>query len=131
MADTVTNQSLYSPGSSRRVVLHLTGISDGTGESAVTKFNLANFTDTNGVAPTVVKICSARWNVQGYSYIKLTCDHTSATTLMVLTQNGYDNFEEWGFLKDPGSAGGTGNLLLTSVGAAAGASYDITLELML
>jgi hypothetical protein len=36
-----------------------------------------------------------------------------------------------GFLSDPGSAGGTGDILLTAAGATTGATYDITLVLTL
>jgi hypothetical protein len=132
MADTVTTNIVFGGASTRlrKYIVHLTCISDGTGESAVAKVTKANLLDVNGNAPTNLKISSIRWNTQGFTYIKLAWDHTAPDTAMVLNYNGYDNFESFGFLRDPASAGGTGNLTLTSVGAVNTASYDITLELV-
>ena len=135
MADTVTNQSKPSLSDPNRYVAHLTGISDGTGESNVVKVDRSTLL-LNGVAPTKINIASCRWNTQGFSYIKLSWDHTADDTAMVLTGNGYDNQVEFGSLRDPNTSADTvtaaiGDLLLTSVGAAAGASYDITIECLL
>jgi hypothetical protein len=133
MADTVTSRVVFSNTNSRKYIVHLTGISDGTGESAVVKVDRSALTNGAGQAPDKIKIASIRWNIQGYSYIKLSWDHTADDTAMVLSGNGYDNFESYGCLVDPNTSGDTvtgaiGDLLLTSVGAASGASYDVTIE---
>ena len=125
MADTVTSQVMQN--SKMEYVVHLTGLSDATGESAVIKVDKSALTNTGGVEPKAIDIMSIRWNIQGYSYIKLAWDHTTDDTAMLLSGNGYDNFEEASGLRDPRSTGGTGDLLLTSVGAASGATYDITI----
>jgi hypothetical protein len=121
----------------KKFLVHLTGVSDGTGESAVVKVDRSTLlvpgTDT---APTKLHIASVRWNVQGYGYIKLLWDHTADDTICLLSLNGYENYETYGCLKDPNTSGDTvtgaiGDILLTSVGAASGAIYDITLEVIL
>lgn len=141
MADTVTTNTMVNgaaSGGSKRAIVKLTGISDATGETNVVKmdrsaFRLAGFP---GTAPTKLHIASIRWNVQGFSYIKLSWDHTTDDTIALLSANGYQNYEAFGGLKDPNTSGDTvtgaiGDILLTSVGAASGATYDIDLEVIL
>ncbi len=133
MADTVTSRVVFSNTNSRKYVVHLTCISDGTGESNVVKVDRSALTNGAGAAPDKIKIASIRWNIQGFTYIKLSWDHTADDTAMLLSSNGYDNFEAYGCLVDPNTSvdavtGAIGDLLLTSVGAASGATYDITIE---
>jgi hypothetical protein len=131
MADTVTSNVMFSATNARRYIVHLTCISDGTGETNVVKIDKSTLTNGSGVEPTSLKIASIRWNIQGMSYVKLSTDRTTDQTLMVLSGNGYDNFEAFGHLKEASTTGDTGDLLLSSVGAASGATYDITLECVL
>ena len=128
MADTVTNTTLKQDD--KELVLHLTCISDGTGESNVVKVDRSSFAalykDTKRLT-----IRSVRWAIQGFTYIKISWDHTADDTALVLNGNGYDEFPEG--LRDPNTSadtvsGAIGDVLLTSVGAASGASYDITIS---
>lgn len=133
MADAVTARVVFSNTNSRRYVVHLTCISDGTGENNVVKVDRSALTNGAGAAPDKIKIASIRWNTQGFTYIKLSWDHTTDDVAMILTGNGYDNFESYGCLVDPNTStdavtGAIGDLLLTSVGALSGGVYDITLE---
>src|SRR5574343_990714 len=98
MADTVTNQVVL--GGKTDYVVHLTGISDATGETNVVKIDKSTLLDQIGVEPPRIIIQSIRWAIQGYSYIKLSWDHGTDVTAMVLSGNGYDSFEEIGGLKD-------------------------------
>ena len=127
MADTVTNTTLKQDD--KEVVLHLTCISDGTGESNVVKVDRSSFAalykDTKRLT-----IRSVRWAIQGFTYIKISWDHTADDTALVLNGNGYDEFPEG--VRDPNTSadtvtGAIGDVLLTSVGAASGATYDITI----
>jgi len=127
MADTVTNTTLKQDD--KELVLHLTCISDGTGESNVVKVDRSSFAalykDTKRLT-----IRSVRWAIQGFTYIKISWDHTADDTALVLNGNGYDEFPEG--LRDPNTSadtvtGAIGDVLLTSVGAASGATYDITI----
>lgn len=126
MADAVTTTVLYQEGSI--YVVHLTNISDGTGESAVIKVDRSTLTQS-GAEPTGLTIMSARWAVQGFNSVRLLWDHTTDDVAMVLTGSGYEDFREFGGKPDPASTGGTGDLLLTTNGGSSGATYDITLVL--
>jgi hypothetical protein len=125
MADTATITVLKNDRS--ELVLHLTGICDGTGESLAIKGDKSAYT-VSGVEPTSLSIQSIRWASQGYSSLRLIWDHTTDITAMVLNGNGIEDFRPFGGKQDSGT-GGTGDLCLTTVGGASGSTYDITLEL--
>jgi hypothetical protein len=129
MADTVTsNVVLNSVRTDGNYTIHLTNLSDGTGESAVVKIDKSAFTAPDGAEPASIDIVSARWNIAGFSSVRLHWDHTTDDTALRLSGNGFDHWGDDGLLRDPRSAGETGDLMLTTVGAAANAVYDITLE---
>lgn len=138
MADTVDVKYLYPPNLSgsmsgkgvRRVVVRLTGISDGTGEIDVVKVDKSTLLGPNGREPTKFAIEEVEWAIQGFDYILLEFDHTSDSTIETLVLAGFKNYRDIGGLVDNGS-GGTGDLILTSVGPTAGASYDISIVLRL
>lgn len=140
MADAVTTIVLQDVAGSPYYVGHFTSISDGTGETAVAKVVKATINTAPpapgaaSAAAASLDIAAVRWNIQGFASVRLLWDHTTDDVGLVLSGNGYENFEarndESGHpacLKDPRSAGGTGDIVLTSNGAVAGASYDITL----
>jgi hypothetical protein len=130
MADTVTTK-VISTGP-RYSVVHLTNISDGTGESLVTKVDISTLKLANGLAPTKTALVEVQWSIQGFSSVRLYWDHTTDDTMAVLGQgNGYMEFGTLGQLADPASAGGTGDILLTTATSVADASYDITLVLVI
>lgn len=130
MADTVTSQIIAN--GPRYHTVHLTGISDGTGETLVPKVVLANCDLGNGVAASRSSVKEIQWSIQGFSSVRLFWDHTTDATIAVLAQgNGYAEYGALGMLSDPLVGNGTGDILLTSSGALAGATYDITLVLTL
>lgn len=126
MADVVDSTVLLN--GKRKYIVHLTNVSDGTGESAVAKVIKANLTNLNGSIPGKLSIVSMRWNIGGFSSVKLFWDHTTPDEIMMLTGNGFEQFNPP--IADPGTAGGTGNITVTTAGAVAGAVYDITLEVL-
>lgn len=125
MADTVTTKIRKTAD---RYWVHITGVSDGTGESDVVKIDKSSFTDRNDEELPLLRVLAVAWSIQGFSRITLETDHTTDDTMLVMSGNGYRNYEHVGGLFDPNSTGGTGDLLLTSTGAASGASYDIDVE---
>jgi hypothetical protein len=105
-----------------------TNISDGTGESAVAKITLSSLIGPQNIAPTAVKIREILYNIQGFSSVRILFDHTTDDVAAVLPAGtGYMDFTGLNGLMDPRSAGATGNILFTTVGASATATYDITL----
>jgi hypothetical protein len=134
MADVVTNNTIFDSPHQR--IIHLTNISDGTGEAAVVKIDKSSLTASDGAEPDALDIEWIDWNIQGITSVRLLWDHTTDDVAMVLNGNGYKNFRDpgglqnysqTGGLKDPRSAGATGDLLLTTNGAASGGTYDITI----
>lgn len=128
MADTVDTITLFN--GSRRVVRRFTGISDGTGESAVVKFDKSAFTNGNGVEPGKLGIEWVEWNIQGYTSIRFFWDHTTDDEALILSGTGEMDFRTSGGLWDPASAGDTGDLIMTTAGHAANATYTITMSVL-
>ena len=130
MTDTVNTNVIFA-GTRRRVV-QLQNISDGTGESAVVKVDVSALTGPDGTAPTQVAIDEVEWSIQGFTSVRLHFDATTDDEALVLgAGNGYKNFQGVGGVQDPQSSGFTGDIMLTTAGAVSGATYDIVLSLRL
>lgn len=130
MVDTVDSLVVFA-GTRRRVV-RLTNISDGTGESDVVKVDVSTLVGPDGTAPTYTVIEEIQWSINGFTSVRLEWDATTDDEIAVLgTGNGYFNFKNAGGLVDPKSTGTTGDIMLTTAGAVSGATYDITLVLRL
>lgn len=130
MADTVDVRSLFI--GKRRAAYRFTNVSDGTGEAAVIKVDISTLTGPDGVsAATKTVIEQIEWSMQGFTSVRLFWDHTTDDEIVVLAGSGFKDYREYGGLVDPASTGGTGDILLTTAGAAANATYDITITLRL
>ena len=128
MVDTVNISTLRDAND--RYVIHFTNEGDGTGESNVIKVNLSNFVLKNGSAPTSSRIMKITYSGGSYNYVVLRWDHTTDDEIAVLSGNGELDFKTWGGKGDPGSAGDTGDILLTTDGNVDGAHYDILLDIV-
>lgn len=127
MADVV--DTIVLANTINRYSVRLTNVSDATGESAVVKVDKSGLTGPlRGVEPGSLTLEEARWSIQGFTSVRLFWDHTADDEMMVLSGQGYEDFRPQGGLRDPRSTGGTGDVLLTTAGAASGATYDITLH---
>ena len=129
MADAVASNVIFK--GQDLYVVQLTCLSDGTGETGVTKINLSTLTTFAGIAPTYSALEEAQWDIQGFTEVKLYWDHTTPQTMKLMSGRGNVSYKHVSYLFDNQSAGGTGNILLTSAGAANGATYDITVALRL
>jgi hypothetical protein len=128
--DAVTNRVLFDQDGPRVQVL-LTNVSDGTGENAAAKIDLSTLKDPRGEVPKALAIESVRWTISGFQWVKLAFAHTAPDTALVLG-NGYGKFcfRDVGGIPDPGSAGGTGDITLTTgpvMGAGVLGTYSISL----
>lgn len=125
MADAVN--VLVLNNSPHHYVVQLQNQSDGTGEAAVIKVDKSTLTGPDGTEPSKLKLEKIKGNVNGMQ-VRLLWDHDTDDELMTLGPGDYNlDFRDVGGLKDPASAGGTGDVLLTTNGHSAGDSYDITL----
>lgn len=127
MADAVTSEYVFN--GERRKLLHLTNISDGTGESAVVKIDVSAITFDFGKVPTYITIDMIEYNIQGFSSVRLFFDATTDDEVAVLpTGMGVIDFSAYGGKTDPKSTGTTGDVLLTTAGAVSGATYDLRIH---
>ena len=124
MGDAVTTNVVFS--GNKRLVTHLTNVSDSTGEDGVVKVDISELVGLTGAAPDSLVLEEIEWDVQGFTSVTLAWDADADDTMVVLSGNGYKDYRGHGGLKDPQSTGATGDVLLTTAGAAAGATYDIT-----
>jgi hypothetical protein len=130
MADAVTSQTIQD--GERKAVLKFTNASDGTGESAVKKVDVSTLTtNTRGQACTSVTINKIWWQCTGMS-VKIEFDATANVLAIGLSENsnGYHDYANFSGIPNNAGAGKTGDLDFTTVGATAGDSYMIILELI-
>lgn len=125
-ADAITNTVINASPDNYTVVL--TSLSDGTGESAAVKVDLSGLTGATAIA-----VKNVQWVSQGFTYFTLAWDHT-ADDVAAQIPNGDGEIDFTGGIShiglvDPDSAGGTGDLVLTTVGHDAGDSYTMVLTL--
>lgn len=126
MADAVTTKVLTN--TLRRYVIQITNLSDGTGESAVTKVDKSTLTGPNGLEPSSLAVDSIEGDASGME-VKIYCDRTSPITIAQIGQSGKVNlcYEREGGFQTSG-AGGTGDILLTTSGHTAGDSYNLIIR---
>ena len=133
MADAVTSRVVSN--SEDEYLIHLTNISDGTGESVVVKADISTLLAKDAAVPASLDILECRWAVQGFASVRLLWGTTTPVVAMALSGNGYEDYRGDSFnyarngLTDPRTATGERDILLTTDGAVSGATYDITLRL--
>ena len=129
MADTVATQTILD--GPKYAVLKFTNISDGTGESAVTKVDVSGLASSaNGVACTGVTIQKIWWQCTGMK-VSILFDATSDVLAIQLGENqsGYHDYTSFGGLTNNAGSGKTGDIKFTTVGHSSGDTYTIILYL--
>ena len=130
MADAVTTQTLMD--GERLAIMKFTNISDGTGETAVTKVNVANLAP-NGAGKactgvTVNKITSVCHGME----VRMLWDATTDVPFFLAAVNtNYENdFSKIGGITNNSGTGKNGNILFTTSDATAGDTYTVVLEMV-
>ena len=129
MADTVASQTIDD--GPRYAVIKLTNVSDGTGESAVTKVDVSSLASSaNGVACTGATIQKIWWQCTGMK-VSILFDATSDVLAIQLGENqsGYHDYTSFGGLTNNAGSGKTGDIKFTTVGHSSGDTYTIILYL--
>jgi hypothetical protein len=121
MADAVATKKIAETG--HKSVFLLTNVSDGAGETGVTKVDISTLPG----APTRVRVNKIAFCVS-VGTVELFFDRTTDQRIAVLSGSGELNYENLGGLQDAGS-GDTGDIKLTTRGHAANGGYTILLEL--
>jgi hypothetical protein len=128
MADAVTSQTILD--GERLFIGKFTNISDSTGETAVVKIDVSALNpNAFGLACNGVKINKVWAQTQGMS-VDILWD---ATTDLICETIPADKFylmdySSFGGLPNNAGTGKTGDVLFTTVGAAAGDRYTIVIE---
>jgi hypothetical protein len=128
MADAVTSQTILD--GERLFIGKFTNISDSTGETGVVKIDVSTLNpNASGLACNGVKINKVWAQTQGMS-VDILWD---ATTDLICETIPADKFylmdySSFGGLPNNAGAGKTGDVLFTTVGAAAGDRYTIVIE---
>lgn len=125
MADAV--RSIVTLNQAPFYAVNLTCISDGSGESNVVKIDKSTLLAQTALEPTALDIMFC-WGVAfGCSNVRLHWDHTTDDTALVVNGSFFFDYSHVKGLRDPKSAGGTGDILLTSTGMVASGGYCIDL----
>ena len=129
MADTVASQTLAD--GQKTAVLKLTNISDGTGESAVTKVDVSALqTSADGDTCTGVTIERIWWQCIGMK-VQILWDATTDLFCIELgdIQSGDHDYTKFGGLTNNSGSGKTGDVNFTTVGHTSGDTYTVILYL--
>ncbi len=122
MVDAVFVKTLRNTDS--EAAFFMGSVSDGTGESAIQKVDISALT----MAAAKVTITKLIWGCQGMG-VKVLFDHNTDDAVAILAGMGHLSDEKEAPIQDPGSAGGTGDILFTTFGQAAGTGYGIYMEI--
>ena len=129
MVDAVTSQTLVD--NQTTAVILFTNISDGTGESLVTKVNVANLAaNALGQACTGVSVQKIHTSCHGLE-VRMFWDAATDVVFFATAQNNQYTFDfsNFGGLVNSASTGKTGNILFSTADQSAGDTYTIVLEM--
>ena len=125
MADAVASQTLVD--GPRNVVMKFTNVSDGTGESAVTKVDVSALSG----APTSVRIDKIVFSTFGMGANVLWDADTDVLAWHIPADQTEDTcFRKHGGLINNAGAGKTGDIKFTTTGAGSGDTYSIELHMV-
>jgi hypothetical protein len=128
MADAVTSQTILD--GERLFIGKFTNISDGTGESGVVKIDVSALNaNASGLACNGIKINKIWAQTVGMS-IDILWDATTDLLCETVPENQFYlmDYSSFGGLPNNAGTGKTGDVLFTTVGAAAGDRYTIVIE---
>jgi hypothetical protein len=139
MADTVSVEYLYPPNlldeiidnraGNRKVIVRLSGTSDGSGETNALKVDLSDLKTHNGNNPTKTAIEWIEYHIFGLTCL-LEWERTPHAEIIRLNPNamvaeGKFDWTSFGGKVDPGEDDLTGDILLTTTNADSGDNYEI------
>tara|TARA_R100001129_G_scaffold186658_1_gene179784 strand:+ start:12780 stop:13181 length:402 start_codon:yes stop_codon:yes gene_type:complete len=129
MADAVTSQTIID--GPKNAVMKFTNVSDGSGESAVTKVDVSALSNSaNGDTCTGVVIERLWWQCIGMK-VQILWDATSDQFCIELGENqsGNHDYTVFGGLTNNSGSGKTGDLKFTTVGASSADTYTIIVHM--
>jgi hypothetical protein len=130
MADAVTSQTLLD--GERLAIMKFTNISDGTGETAVTKVTASSLTASNsGKACTGVVVNKITAVCHGME-VRMYWDATTDVPFFMsnVNSNYTNDFSTFGGITNNSGAGKNGNIVFSTADASAGDTYTVVLEMV-
>jgi hypothetical protein len=130
MADAVTSQTLFDGES--LAIMKFTNVSDGTGESTVTKVDVSALTPNyRGIACTGVAIRKIIASLNGMA-VNILWDASTDVPAFILSPGMYtfDFIGSGSVLINNAGSGVTGDIQFTTIGASSGDTYTIVLEMI-
>jgi len=130
MADAVTSQTLLD--GERLAIMKFTNISDGTGESAVTKVNVSTLTSSDsGKACTGVSVSKITAICHGMEVRMYWDANTDVPFFLSNANSNYTNdFSSFGGITNNSSTGKNGNIVFSTADASSGDTYTVVLEMI-
>ncbi len=124
MADSVTSQTLIDD--ERNVVMKFTNVSDGNGESAVTKVDVSALQG----APDEVRIDKIHYSTFGMA-VRVLWDATADVVAWLIPEGGDGTIDccKFGGIPNNSGDGKTGDIKFTTVGHTSGDTYSVVLEM--
>jgi len=130
MADAVTSQTLLD--GERLAIMKFTNISDGTGETAVTKVNASALAPSNSGKACVGVVVNKISCVCHGMEVRMYWDATTDVPFFLATVNtNYENdFSSFGGITNNSGAGKNGNIVFSTADASVGDTYTVVLEMV-
>lgn len=130
MADAVATQILFD--GERKAIMKFTNISDGTGETKVTKVDVAALSPSSFKRPcdgvTITKIYAMTHGMEVAIYWDAATD--VLVTVVPQNTNYVADYESFGGLWNNAGTGKNGNVLFSTLDQTAGDAYTIILEMV-
>ena len=130
MADAVTSQTLFD--GERLAIMKFTNISDGTGETTVTKVDVATLSPNNyGKACTGVTVTKITSVCHGLE-VRMFWDASTDVPFFLSTINtNYENdFSKIGGITNNAGSGKNGNIVFSTADQSSGDTYTVVLEMV-
>jgi hypothetical protein len=124
MADRVASNTMWT-AQERKKIIQFYNVSDGTGESSVVKISRAALSGPSSPI-RILRIWGSALGMTVNIFFDATNDDLIHQVLD--GQPIYFDYRDFGGLKDPQSAGTTGDVLFTTVGHTLGDTYSIVVE---
>jgi hypothetical protein len=113
----------------KRVVVNVTGAFSAADETDTVVIDVSTLTGPDGTPATGVRIDEVTGSLNGgWDYVLLEWEHTTDDVVDYFHGQGYMDYTPYGGKNDPRSAGGTGDLILTTSGGAAGDTYSFLIS---
>ena len=130
MADAVTSQTLID--GERLAIMKFTNISDGTGETAVTKVNVANLAPSASGRPCTGVVVNKITSVCHGLEVRMLWDATTDVPffLAAVNTNYQNDFSTIGGITNNAGTGKNGNIVFSTSDATAGDTYTVVLEMV-